>query len=138
LKEDRDETAVSIGVALQAEHDDAAQRAAAPLLALWREERLAAVSGLPAAGYGGDIAFCAGRFVVSAPRAGCVLAWNATQGWSAWEAMLEPCALAVQGAHVWCGQVGRVAAIEAGVAATAPVNAATPRGLRLDNHACAA
>lgn len=60
-----------LGIALQAEHQDADARAAAPVLAVWDGETLIASRQQPAmAGYGGDI--CAheqGGFVVSCPRA---------------------------------------------------------------------
>lgn len=56
-----------LGIALQAEHDDAAQRARAPVLAVWngRELRLA-TSASDGAGYAGDIAAAGpGGFAVS-------------------------------------------------------------------------
>ncbi len=60
-----------VGIALQAEHDDPAQRAAAPLLALLdaRGDTLRAVSPLQAGtGYGGDIAATRHGWAISCPR----------------------------------------------------------------------
>lgn len=60
-----------LGIALQAEHDNAQARARAPVLALFDGERLQAAllpEGQGLGGYGGDIG-CDGRhFVVSCPR----------------------------------------------------------------------
>lgn len=70
--------AALLGIALQAEHDDAGDRAAAPLLAILRNDALE----LPALdndgiGYTGDIAPAAqGGFAVSSHQAGLVLAWQ--------------------------------------------------------------
>jgi hypothetical protein len=60
-----------LGIALQAEHEAVAERAAAPVLALFDGERLhAAAAGEDAlGGYGGDIAASQRGFVVSCTRA---------------------------------------------------------------------
>jgi hypothetical protein len=119
-----------IGIALQAEHDDAAQRRSAPLLAVWHAGRLRAVEGAPAEGYAGDIAALGDAFVVSATRAGRVLAWEARHAWRTLADTPEPCALATAQQRVWCGSPQRWQ--QPGVAlASAP-------GLRFDNHAAAA
>lgn len=69
--------AVHIGVGLQAEHDDPAQRAAAPTFALWDGQGLQLPSRSPAAkGYVGDIsAGPAGSFYLASERAHQVLRW---------------------------------------------------------------
>jgi hypothetical protein len=60
----------TVGIALQAEHDDAAARTRAPVLALFDGQALHPIAApLPLAGYGGDIAATADGFAVSVPRA---------------------------------------------------------------------
>jgi uncharacterized protein len=71
-----------LGVALQAEHDNAAERAAAPVLAVCDGRRLqaaaaAASAAAQAGGYAGDIsAGPGGGFVVSAQKQGRALWWH--------------------------------------------------------------
>lgn len=79
-----------IGIAMQAEHDDPAQRAKAPVLAVWDPDRGLQAVPLPDAGpraaidgegglidgYGGSIAAVGEGFVVSCPRAGLALHWR--------------------------------------------------------------
>lgn len=74
----------SIGIALQAEHADKANRRRAPALALLQGEALRAVdwdsadrAPLQWDGYAGDICFTDGHFQVSAPHANWLLAWTA-------------------------------------------------------------
>jgi uncharacterized protein len=125
-----------LGVALQAEHDDPAQRAAAPLLALWDGQSLdIPVAQQPARGYAGDItAVGSGGFVLSAQRAHQAHHWSPSKA----DAMQriaevqEPCALAAdpQGAVLMaCG---------AGVARWHPSQDAAmlrwPEAMALDNH----
>jgi hypothetical protein len=119
-----------IGLALQAEHDDAAQRRSAPLLALWHAGRLAVVEGPAAEGYAGDTAALGDAFVVSAPRAGCVMAWDAPRGWRTLADTPEPCALAPSQQSLWCASPQRLQQL-GGSVSSAP-------GLRFDNHAAAA
>ncbi|WP_051303568.1 DUF1513 domain-containing protein [Comamonas composti] len=60
-----------LGIALQAEHDSARQRAEAPVLALFDGQRLHAAplpAGRSFGGYGGDIGSNGRHFVVSCPR----------------------------------------------------------------------
>jgi len=89
----------TLGIALQAEHDDAAQRARAPLLALFDARSLRSIAP-PAdrpndgAGYAGDIAAAADGFVLSASRAGSLQGWSPRTGWTAPVPLAEACALA--------------------------------------------
>ena len=75
----------TVGVALQAEHLDVAQRRHAPGLALLRGNHLRTVawepSDLPSEwdGYAGDVCISADRFTISAPHAGWLASWS-TQG----------------------------------------------------------
>ncbi|MCK7493513.1 MAG: DUF1513 domain-containing protein [Comamonadaceae bacterium] len=67
----------TLGIALQAEHDAAAQRARGALLARFDGRSLAvAPQPLPLQGYGGSIAATPAGFAVSAPRANAVAPWR--------------------------------------------------------------
>jgi hypothetical protein len=123
----------SIGVALQAEHDNAARRAAAPLLARWSDQSLRSVGGPLLAGYGGDVASIGRMFFVSAPRAGVVAAWHPEHGWREPWPLEQACALAVSKARLWCGGAEGLREMEAG--ATPASGSALASGLKLDNHA---
>jgi uncharacterized protein len=126
----------SVGVALQAEHDDAAQRNAAPLLALWREGELHSMRGPAAAGYGGDIAAIGSRFFVSAPRADRVLAWDAQTAWGETADTRQACALAASRQHLWCGTADGVLSISADrIVGPAQLAHRGSHPLQLDNHA---
>jgi hypothetical protein len=121
----------TIGIALQAEHDDAVTRAAAPVLALWQRGALRAIDGPPLAGYGGDIALLGDAFIVSAPRAGRVAGWSTDDGWRDAALLPQACALASTSAGAWCGGGDVLQAI----ATESTAAWAAPSGWRLDNHA---
>lgn len=118
-----------LGLALQAEHADAQARRNAPVLALLRGDRLAAVEApQPLAGYGGAIASAGGRFAVSCPRAGGVAVWNAIGQWQEFTALAEACALApTDGAGLWAA--GRSELADLGSVQRQPLPP-----LRMDNH----
>ena len=126
-----------LGVALQAEHADAAQRAAAPLLAVLDGSRLVVPStDHRHQGYAGDIAPApGGGFVLSAQKAGRCLWWQPqTPGRLTVVAELtEPCALAPS-------DEGLGVAIGAGLGAArwhaeqAPRMLSWPAPLAPDNH----
>ncbi len=66
-----------LGIGLQAEHDDPAQRRDAPLLAVWDGQKLGIPSQVVAEGYAGDVAAGPnGGFVLSAQRANRILLWQ--------------------------------------------------------------
>lgn len=66
-----------LGVALQAEHDDPARRADAPLLAVWDGDTLDLPCPLGSGdGYAGDIAAADGGFVLSCQKAGQAFWWR--------------------------------------------------------------
>lgn len=103
-----------LGVALQAEHDDAGDRQAAPVLALWDGESLRLQRTSLAGGYAGDVAAGpGGGFVVSAQKAGRGLWWHpqADDGLVRVAELTEPCALAS-----WQGGSGVLIAAARGVA----------------------
>jgi uncharacterized protein len=120
-----------LGIAMQAEHDDAAQRNAAPLLAVWHNGALQAVDGLQAAGYGGDIAAIGSRFFISATRANKLLAWDTEAGWVERPDMAQVCALAASQRRLWCGGAEACVSLDGQTWGISPL----PRALRLDNHA---
>lgn len=69
-----------LGIGLQAEHDDPAQRRDAPLLAVWDGHKLFVPSITVAEGYAGDVAAGPnGGFVLSAQRANRILLWQPQQ-----------------------------------------------------------
>lgn len=106
-----------VGIALQAEHDDAAQRGAAPLLALFDGTALTTAAAPQAlAGYGGDIVATPDGFVVAATRVGGLARWSADGRWAGFTPLPEACPLAWHGGRLWAG--GRD----------------TVPSLRLDNH----
>jgi len=124
----------TLGIALQAEHDDPAERAIAPLLAVLDARGLRSIApppGLPMgsaghAGYAGDIAATAEGFVLSAPRAGAVLGWSSREGWAGPLQLAEACALAagpcaLGAAHLWLDETS--------------ASWALPPGCKPDNHA---
>ncbi|AYQ28085.1 MULTISPECIES: DUF1513 domain-containing protein [unclassified Polaromonas] len=128
-----------LGIALQAEHDDAAAKAAAPVLAVFDGQRLqtrAAGPGQQLAGYGGDIAPAGGGFAVSCPRANGVALWRADGEWAGFLPLQEACALAAeapqkhQAPNLWAA--GRLAAITQD--SRGAVRASALKELRLDNH----
>ena len=66
-----------LGIGLQAEHDDAAQRRDAPILAVWDGQTLTTPSHMVADGYAGDVAAGPnGGFVLTAQFANRVVLWQ--------------------------------------------------------------
>ncbi len=140
-----DDLSMTLGIAMQAEHDDADAKAAAPVLALFDGERLrVASSPQPSpqqpvqslAGYGGDIAAQGGEFFVSCPRAPGLARFSSRGEWRGFTALPDACALAVAGDGLWSGG-GPAAARWALASEAVEAVEATPidvAGLRLDNH----
>jgi hypothetical protein len=130
--------AVKIGIALQAEHDDAEGRQHAPVLAVWDQARgLRAVPlppGIALTGYGGSIAALDDGFAVTCPKAGKVARWRMSSSGPQWRDALElPEACAV--AAGWIGGAGAV------LQAAGPMPLQQwqlPASVRLDNHWAAA
>ena len=128
----------TLGIALQAEHDDAGQRQAAPVLATWTLRRglnpVPLPAGVALSGYGGSVAGWGDGLAVSCPRADRVACWRLAGGAAHWLPPLEldeACALA-QG---WCGGVGAVVhARAASCAADSAQRWPLPAAVRLDNH----
>jgi len=128
-----------LGMALQAEHDDAERKQTAPLLALWRPgQAIQLASNPPLAGYGGDIAPTTQGFAVSAPKANGVALWqlrdtstpDAPAMWSRLHALDQACALCGSEEGLWVGFSGGAARLAIDTAQ----NWHAPAELRIDNH----
>lgn len=142
-------TTPTLGIALQAEHDDPVQKAAAPLLAVlsWTDRPegvLQLASGQPAlAGYGGDIT-ASGRggqakFLVSATRGHAVARYALDGEFLGSTPLTEAGALAADIASIWAG--GRAGVMHLATGATADqTHPPLPDQLlpwtagRIDNH----
>lgn len=122
----------TLGIALQAEHADAAAKLAAPLLALFDGERLR-TAGAPQSlgGYGGDIAWAQDGFAVSCPKVDGFARYGADGRWLGFTPLAEACALAGDASGLWAG--GRGLALHASTRDAAAVPSRVP-GVRLDNH----
>lgn len=116
-----------LGIALQAEHDDADARRSAPVLAILENGRLQTFDAPGMQGYGGSIAAHADGFAVSSPRAQGIALYDA-QGYRDFVALADACPLARHAGRLWAG--GRAQTLGVGVA---PVLASQPE-IRLDNH----
>jgi uncharacterized protein len=127
-----------VGIALQAEHDDAAQRAAAPVLAVFDGERLGVITdGPPMSGYAGDIAAHDSGFVLSSPRSGRIVFWHPLRGWDAARVLQlrEACALAGSAGGLWVGGQPQALSCPQGGQVEALALPTLP-AIRLDNHWC--
>ncbi|MEW6118778.1 MAG: DUF1513 domain-containing protein [Pseudomonadota bacterium] len=116
-----------LGIALQAEHDRAEDKATAPILALFDGTTLRSVAAdRPLAGYGGDIAASGDRFAVSCPRDRGIALYDAARGWERLLPLDEACALADHAGRILAGGRTQVMQIDA-------ASYDLP-DLRLDNH----
>ncbi|RYF73335.1 MAG: DUF1513 domain-containing protein, partial [Comamonadaceae bacterium] len=133
----------TLGIALQAEHDNAALKDAAPVLALFDGTGLRVVAApQPIAhslhGYGGSVATTPTGWAVSCPRAHGIAMFSSQGEWQRMVPLPEVCALAERSGALWAG--GLVSSLQNAQAAT-PVShphGQTLRGARLDNHWVAA
>jgi hypothetical protein len=116
-----------LGVALQAEHDNPADKLSAPVLAILENEALRTVAGPSLDGYGGSIAAHGDGFAVSCPRTQGVALYD-VQGYHDFVALAEACPLADTHGCLWAG--GRTHSLGLGAA---PALASLP-DIRLDNH----
>jgi hypothetical protein len=124
-----------LGIALQAEHDTAEAKAAAPVLAVFDGNKLIPVSAPQSlAGYGGDVAsiytLVGPGFAVSCPRAQGIALFAENGEWQGLIPLAEACALAATDERVWAGGQLQALALQPSMPALpAPIS-----GLRLDNH----
>jgi hypothetical protein len=120
-----------LAIALQAEHDDEAARANAPVLALFDGRALrAAPGGVPLAGYGGDVAASQSLIAIGCPRAQGVALFDSRGAWLRLLPLAEACAVAASSAALWAG--GRGAVRRLGDESASPSLALGD--MRLDNH----
>jgi len=123
-----------LGIALQAEHDDPAQKRQAPVLALFDGARLwLAPAPVSLAGYGGAICAVPGGWAVGCPRAGGVALFNVDGGWREQVALAHACAVAAMDEGCWAGGENEALRLGHGAVATRP-RSMRPAGIRLDNH----
>lgn len=128
-----------LGIALQAQHDDAQQQRAAPVLALLpgarRAPDTARLLALPApqalGGYGGDICATPQGWFVSCPRVDAVAAWSGDGRWQGVQAFTEAYALIAADTQPWVAGPGGWRALGDAQPALHPWQAAREP----DNHA---
>ena len=126
-----------LGIALQAEHDDA-RRHSAPIFAVWDGQRLPlAQDQPPLAGYGGSVE-CAplaqGGFVVSCPKSDCMAWFDAQARYLGSSPQSEVCPVARDGARLWAGGGHGVAERTSRSSDQAVTALDTVTGLMFDNH----
>jgi uncharacterized protein len=123
----------TLGIALQAEHDDPESKDRAPVLALFDGDTLRpAATPRSLAGYGGDVAVTSHGFAVSCPRAQGIALFTPEGAWRGFIPLAEACALTTASDRLWAGGRSRVLALNARIAqpeADAPIP-----DIRLDNH----
>jgi hypothetical protein len=123
----------TLGIALQAQHDDPAERNAAPVLALLEAAPGAALRSVagPAhtAGYGGDIAADREGFLIGCPRIDAVARWAPDGRWLGTTPFQDACAVAVSAGSGW-------AAGPSGVLTFSPASTVFPwdTAFSPDNH----
>ena len=124
-----------LGIALQAEHDDAAQINRAPVLALFDGSRLKPVeAAVHLAGYGGAICAVQDGWAVGCPRAHGVALFGTDGSWRKLVALPHACAVATVEDGCWVG--GQEEALwTIGATRTAhETHTLSPETVRLDNH----
>lgn len=127
----------TVGVALQAEHPDAAARTSAPVFAVWNGHTLRAATGQPPLnGYGGDVcAHPAGGFVVSCPRANALARFAPSAAFANTVALAEGNALVGSAKHWWAaGAQGVLRDGQEASALPTGIDASKPSALQIDNH----
>lgn len=124
-----------LGMALQAEHPAAEDRARAPVLALWDGDGIATAPEPPdLQGYGGAVvARPGGGFLVSCPRAHVLAVFDSQARWSHSLPLLEACAVAADPDGWWAGGLDGVLHAASGEDAW-PQRAVARSALRWDNH----
>lgn len=120
-----------LGIALQAEHDAAADKARAPILALFDGHGLRTVQApVSLAGYGGSIAPLGDGFAVGCPRSRGVAVFGA-EGFRTLVGLDEACPLATAHGRLWAGGRGQLLVVAPD---TTPADTGQVPGIRLDNH----
>jgi hypothetical protein len=131
-----DPTSRRLGIALQAEHRDATQRLAAPVLAVWDGAQLQPSMGQPdLQGYGGDI--CArpgGGFVVSCPRADALALFTPAAAWRHNQPHRDGCALTAKAGQWWASGADGVLTMAPPQTTTVAHAAVARERFQFDNH----
>ena len=130
-----------LGIALQAEHDAAVDKNAAPVLALFDGQTLRVQStptemAVNLHGYGGSIAATAHGWAVSCPRADGIATFTPQGDWLALVPLAQVCALATDGSSAQLWAAGRRHSLQDAQAdqpQTRP-HGPTLSGARFDNH----
>ena len=129
----------TLGIALQAEHDNTATKNTAPVLALFDGSALRVVATPEAIastlhGYGGSMAATPTGWAVSCPRANGIATFSLRGEWQGLVPLAEVCPLAVKGGELWAG--GRDNSLQSAQAAAPLEHPHSPalNGARLDNH----
>ncbi|RYF25539.1 MAG: DUF1513 domain-containing protein [Comamonadaceae bacterium] len=131
-----------LGIALQAEHDEAAIKHSAPILALFDGQALRVMSAPQAVassihGYGGSIAATPMGWAVSCPRADGIATFAPQGDWLRLVALPDVCALAVDRQQLWAAGVNHSLQDAMQVAPASPLRHAHAKeldGARMDNH----
>lgn len=131
-----------LGIALQAEHDEAAIKHSAPILALFDGQALHVMSAPQAVassiqGYGGSIAATPTGWAVSCPRADGIATFAPQGDWLGLVALPDVCALAVDRQQLWAAGVNHSLQDAMQVAPASPLRHAHANeldGARMDNH----
>jgi hypothetical protein len=125
-----------LGIALQAEHLDSAQRLAAPVLAVWDGEQLLPATAQPSLrGYGGDIcALPGGGFAVSCPRADTLALFTSAAVWRQNQPHRQVCALTEQRNQLWASGQDGVLSMTTPPTISVVSGAANAERLQFDNH----
>ena len=127
-----------LGIAMQAQHDDAALRSAAPVLARFDGHALQPAASPALAGYGGDITADDAGFVIGCPRAQGLARWQADGQWQGLVPLQEACAVALDASRaLWAGgrsEAQRSATKVSDAKKDDRSHVGLPIGLQLDNH----
>lgn len=129
----------TLGIALQAEHDNPAVKNAAPVLALFDGTALRRVTAPePAApslrGYGGSMAATPSGWAVSCPRAHGIATFSLQGDWQGLVPLPEVCPLAVRNGALWAGGLASSLQNAQAAAPLAHPHGTGLQGARLDNH----
>lgn len=129
----------TLGIALQAEHNDAAVKDAAPVLALFDGMALRVVPtpqhiAQSIHGYGGSMAATPTGWAVSCPRAHGIATFSLRGGWQGLVPLPQVCALAVRDGALWAAGLGASLQDAQATARVSHPHGASLQGARLDNH----
>ena len=129
----------TLGIALQAEHDDTTAKDAAPVLALFDGTALRVVPtperiAQSIHGYGGSMAATPAGWAVSCPRANGIATYTPQGEWRRLVPLPDVCPLAVHGGALWAGGLGASLQNAQAAAPVSHPHGPSLQGMRLDNH----